>query len=95
MRCTLDSQASLLGEWMELWQEAGKAHLTTPVVETNSVAATVPPPLLEEEVEKEKGCDLSPDEDRKRQHMMQKSMLRLFSKESQTRLGVWNAQTIC
>ena len=47
---------------MELWQEAGKAHLTSPVVQTNSVAATVPLPLIEEEVEKRKGCDLSPDE---------------------------------
>ena len=93
--CTLDSLASQLGEGMELWQEARKAHLTSPLVETNSVAATVPPPLLEEQVGKRKGCDLSPDEDRKRQHMMRKSMLRLLSTKSQTRLGMWNVQTIC
>ena len=34
LMCTLDSLASQLGEGMELWQKAGEAHLTSPVVET-------------------------------------------------------------
>ena len=50
---------------MELWQEAEKAfHLSCSsfsVTEMNSVAATVPPPLTEEEVEEGEVCDLSPD----------------------------------